>query len=862
MEYGLVALWLLTYLVLGAVGLPVAAALLGRLPDDGASLALPTSLAVVSVVALWLGRLAFDLRTLAAALLVLVVLSAASLRRADLDVDWPVVGETAAVFTAAFLFLVAVRAVDPAVHPLLGEKFLDFGLLKSLERSTTLPPEDMWFAGEPVAYYYGGHLTTALLMLLTDTAPNYAYNLALAGFYGTYVTAAYGLGGAVAAARGASRRLGGLAAAFLIGFASNLQPVSMQLLAALPRDVALTVAEAVVGSETAPKVVDGAGRFGYWGASRVIPGTINEFPLFAWLNGDLHGHMMSTTFLLLVAGLLFAYYRTPGTALRRRRLLLFGAVPPVGGFVGITNMWSFPSVFGLTALALLFSPSDPVSLLPGPLATRIPSVGDADSGDGGDAGFGDGGDGGDGPDPDHAAGLDPLPEVARILVAGGVAAVVQLLAAVVILPFLLSPQAPWEIAVVADRSSLGGLLIVHGTFVAISAVYLLSRSRLGADERLRAVGAAAALLVVTALLDAAAVGLVAPLLLGAWVLARRDADVGFETVLVAGATGLLLVPEFLYVQEQAGPGRMNTVFKTYSQVWHMWGVAAGGMAATLAADYEAQVPWAVAAGVLVTGAARLHDASWLLAVALGVLAVSVVRYGLTELDVAAAVGDGGPERPAPDRSLAVSGLLALLLVSTSIYGGLAVDAHFAGNSIYDQHQRVDDPTLNATAFVAESHATEAPAIFWMDNNIEGQPTIVTAAPGGYYWTPGAGKGASAPSSLTGIPTVVGWYHEIGYRGRAAFAERRDDVAVIYTGDRANQSRLLRQYDVQYVYYGPAERSRYGPLQDRDALAGGTTVHNLPGVTVHEEWDGVTLYRVDQSELPAPAANETAGSASA
>ncbi len=48
----------------------------------------------------------------------------------------------------------------------------------------------MWFAGEPVKYYYGGHLVTTLFAWLTATPPRFAYNLALAGFYATLVTAA------------------------------------------------------------------------------------------------------------------------------------------------------------------------------------------------------------------------------------------------------------------------------------------------------------------------------------------------------------------------------------------------------------------------------------------------------------------------------------------------------------------------------------------------------------------------------------------------------------------------------------------------------------------------------------------------
>ncbi len=38
-----------------------------------------------------------------------------------------------------------------------------------------------------------------------------------------------------------------------------------------------------------------------------------------------------------------------------------------------------------------------------------------------------------------------------------------------------------------------------------------------------------------------------------------------------------------------------------------------------------------------------------------------------------------------------------------------------------------------------------------------------------------------------------------------YDRRVDDVATIYTGEPAEQRRLLEAYDVRYVYVGPAER---------------------------------------------------------
>ncbi|PSP76925.1 hypothetical protein BRC81_11305 [Halobacteriales archaeon QS_1_68_20] len=750
MEYGLVVLWLATFFALGLVGLPLASVLCRPLADRGASVTLPLALSVVAVVALWVGRVSFGRPALAAGLVVLLGASAAAWRYGDAGPDPRIAGETAAVFAVAFLLLVAVRAVDPAVHPFAGEKFLDFGLLQSLLRAETLPPKDMWFAGEPVAYYYGGHLVSSLLTLLTGTAPAYAYNLALAGFYAMLVTAAFGLGGTLAAARGASRRVGGLFAAFLVGFASNLHTAGQLVLWVLPGGIAEPIARALAGSpDDAARLLAGPDGFHYFTPSRIIVdvldervySTINEFPLFSWLNGDLHAHMMVQPFLLVVAALLLSYYRTPEEAVRRRRGLVFGVVPLVGGLIAVVDTWTFPTVMGLTVLALLFAPSDPATLLPADLAARVREFADASR---------------------------AKAELARTGVAGVLGVGAEALAAVWALPFLLGPASTRSIGFFPPRSDLGELLVVHGAFLAVFAVYLVSRAPPLERDEWYQVGILVVGLLATAVVgNAAAVGLFGPLLVGGWALLRYGSreyrpvpGVGFETVLLVAGAGLVTIVEFAYVVEQAGPGRMNTVFKTYIQVWVLWGVAAGAMVAALVAD-----------------AFRGDRSAW-------------------------------PWGALPGRKAATAVGVGLLLASTSVYGGMALSDQFDGQN--GQYPAADDPTLNATRFVEEGHPGEAAAIRWLDDR-EGRPTIVTAAPGGYYWTPQDGRGASAPASLTGLPTVLGWYHEVGYRGSGPYQQRLADVETIYTGSAEEQAELLAKYDVEYVYVGPAERNRYGDV---------------------------------------------------
>jgi len=782
MEYGLVAGWLALYLVLLRAGQPVAARLL---PWHGSGLALPLALAVLWLVTFWAGHLALGP---AVWLGVAVLVGAALLLDVRSGADPVPDGylEAAAVFTVAFLFLVAVRAVDPAIVPGGGEKFLDFGLLKSLVRADALPAEDVWFAGRPFSYYYGGHLLAAALTRITGTAGPFAYNLALAGFYATLVTAVYGLAGQVAASRGASRRLGAALGAFFVGVAANLLAAGRLLVWLVPggERVAAALGAPVEGLAAGP------GEFSYWSASRVVADdpadfatytppnalTINEFPLFAWLNGDMHAHMMSTAFLVLVAGLCFAYYRTDADRVGRRRLLLLGAVPAVGGLVAVTNTWSFPSVAGLVLVTVVLAPAAPRSLLPAPVRSRL-GTGDGIRGEFRRAGVG-------------------------LLVAGGVLA----LGVVWSLPFWVTSVTSRTVAVFPDRSSLGELLVVHGLFLAVFAGYLYVRGADTLGTRRARLGAVAsvALVGVAAALDVAALGLVAPLVALGWLFARRPglpglaparADggaegdgnpdsgdsagaagggsrrPGFEAVLLVAGAGLVVLVEFVFIRENVG--RMNTVFKTYMQVWVLWSLAAGAALA------------------------------WLLA-RVGGWRGRTVRVGA-----------------------------ALLLVSASVYGGFALANHFTSEA---DIARTDDPTFDGLAYLDVRHPGEAPGVRWLDGR-EGRPTILTAAPGGYTWYPPEGDGASAPASLTGLPTVLGWFHEAQYRGEAAYSTRLRAVELLYSGAPNQQAVLAERYDLRYVYVGPAERARYD-----------VSVDERPWTEVARAFEDVTVYRVNASAL--------------
>ncbi|WP_435345533.1 DUF2298 domain-containing protein [Haloarchaeobius sp. HRN-SO-5] len=876
MEYGLVLLWFLCVGGLAVVAAPFTAFVFAPLSDRGGTLALPVSLAVLGLTSYWVGQVAFGWSALLVSMGLLSLGSGLVLYR-GLEPDWRSVGLGLGVFALGFGLVVAIRGADPGLYAGGGEKFLDFGLLKTLLRAQRLPPEDFWWSGDRVQYYYGGHLVAAQLTRLTGVAPRYAYNLALATFYGALVTAAFGLARSIAAERDLPEVAAGGLAVFFVGVASNLSTLARVVVWLLPASAKTPVDRNpnVPGPEAVrafgyewDRLALGPDSFHYWTASRVIPDTINEFPLFAFLNGDLHAHMMSTPLLLLAAAVGFAYWLTPAEDVCRRRAYLFACAPSLAALLALVNTWSFPSVAGLTTLAVLFADAHPTSLLPDAVRRRVePALGD------------------------RAAS-----EALRMLTAGGVGAAVGILGALLAFPFFLGATSGQHVAFLPGRSGVSGLLLVHGAFLLLSVAYLAPRlapdvdadlgfavplsvcallaaanavvgwipvpvglvaavgllavTQVDADDRgpaavlfvlavsvagvlmvtvgeslgnvgvywatlLVGVGAAvsdfddetrlvavagagfAVLAAAAVALDAAVLATVAPVLAAGWVTLRLGRRLGYETVLLVAAVGLVTLVEFVYVAERAGNGRFNTVFKFYMQVWVLWGTAAG------------------------------------------VMLVDVVARQWPDWSIGDRIDAGRPTGTSTLRRVVAVGLAVVLVSSLSIYGGLALTTHF-------EHENAD--TLDSKAWIAEERPDEYAAIEWLDER-EGRPVVLERPTTRHIY------GLNSPatplvtgvSSLTGLPTVAGWSHAADYHTDAGWQERMDAIDAVYDGSSEARADALAKYDVEYVYVGPHERQHYGAVDFADD----------PSLSVARSFGSVTVYEVDRSALPGESTNASA-----
>ena len=349
------------YLVLFAITwawAPAVRWLLPGLPDGGASVARPIGL-LATVWLAWfpasLGLVPFSTSLLASVVLVAMLAGwAVSLRRRLIDRHWlraMAVSELAGV--AAFAAIVWLHGFTPS---LVGtEKPMDIAFLSSSARAIAMPPPDPWFAGQPINYYYLGYVVLGSVSRLGGVAPTSAFTLGLATVFSMTLVAAGGV-----AFNAVRPRLGRRAAVAACAVAAFAVVVAGNLYAPL---ALIRNGRATLDAFWWDKAV-GIG----WRASRVVcdgprvlndcrpPSveTINEFPFFSVLLGDLHPHLMALPYTLVALALALGVASRADTTVRPPEIARLACSGALVGALYAMNSWDFPTYLTILAAAALF----------------------------------------------------------------------------------------------------------------------------------------------------------------------------------------------------------------------------------------------------------------------------------------------------------------------------------------------------------------------------------------------------------------------------------------------------------------------------------------------------------------------------
>lgn len=811
-----VLVWLVVLMLVGLAGWPLAALLFPDMPGRGYGLARGLGLLAVAYFCWLAASLRLWKYTAGAAWLSLALLFAIGWllfrwRRLEVRELWRrhrrEVLFSEAAFLAGFGVFLLLRLLNPDLwHPLRGgEKPMEFGFLNAILRSAWMPPYDPFFSDGYINYYYYGLFAVSTLIKLAGVRPSIGFNLLIPTLAGLTTSGAFVLGWTLtgrrrfgAAAAGFVALIGNLAGAFPIRGYGGLPEVAQALrsladghLQGSPAGILQGLARWIAGAPL-PLRTDW-----FWDASRAhgaYENTITEFPFFSFLFADLHPHVISLPFAILLIALLVSLVRSVKKGEAAGDLPLILALPVTAwvlGTMAVNNMWDFPVYLMLTTGALLLAHWAADARFAG---RRLPEAVLA-------AGLGAGLLG--------AAGLALYAPFFTYFQAfvhglGQVTYPTEANYYLGMFGFFLYPLAGltagmalarlwrwWQAE--SRRRAVPALpaesIIGHG------ALYLeeeldefyeaVSDGRLApASQGLAEMpetearppafrfsvwwAAGLAVPVVSAALLPLMYGrlnglqiltfiIIGELALGAlWLVTRHDLPIEERLSALLMLMGLLvcLGVEIVYVRDHLGGTyyRMNTIFKFYMQAWVLMGLGSAGVLAMVVRRLAGRAP-------------LLQGAWW----------------------------------------AGFSILLALSLVYPVFASYTRVHDRFP---VAPPIGTLDGQAYMGTAeYVWEGHpifmAPDYDAIRWLEEHIEGTPVILQA-PWEFYRANGVRIAWN-----TSFPTVINPLHENEQRYPELIPEREQDVHRIYSELDPNAVLpLLRQYHVGYIYVGPFERAVY------------------------------------------------------
>jgi len=364
----MLAFWAVS-LLLGAFALPPAFVLMRRLSGAGAGFSFPLGLVL-------LGYGYFILRVIGllphgqagyliafALFTILGVLVAVRDRRflPTLWTVWPSSAIAAGVFTVAFFGYVFVRSYQPDIAG--TEQPMDFMYLNATLTSPDYPPLDPWLAGERASYYYFGYLQIGVLTSISGVSASTGYNLGLAYVFAAATTGIVTLVSSFArwSFHRRTRRLALAAPLLAVTFLLLLGSLSagFEWAAAhgyhnrtllewfgvewlIPCGAGVT--ENCFSGDISPRTTAWYPTefWFWWRGTRIIPGTITEFPFFSFLLGDLHPHVMAIPLVLLSLGISAAVWRgrrALDVFAHRRSPLVGVLLAVVFGGLAFQNTW-------------------------------------------------------------------------------------------------------------------------------------------------------------------------------------------------------------------------------------------------------------------------------------------------------------------------------------------------------------------------------------------------------------------------------------------------------------------------------------------------------------------------------------------
>lgn len=281
-------------------------------------------------------------------------------------------------FFFVFLFWVYLIGFNPAAYG--TEKFMDYAFMQKMVTTTKLPPDDVWFAGKIINYYYGGQYYAAFVaktMIGGISKTEYSYNMMRALIPALMFAGVYGIADEMIKSRAKKKNVNfsktknrvriqffAVLSAVLAVFAGNGHYIIYGMLRPFINNTVASV------SYTWHQDID-VDSSSYWfpdatryiGYNPDIPNdkTIHEFPCYSFVLGDLHAHMINIIVVITIIALLYSFVKNRKLAGEKSKLYKCFGYPQIyvlgllWGLCNFTNYWDYIIYIVVIAITVLFT---------------------------------------------------------------------------------------------------------------------------------------------------------------------------------------------------------------------------------------------------------------------------------------------------------------------------------------------------------------------------------------------------------------------------------------------------------------------------------------------------------------------------
>ena len=307
------------------ITLPIAAKLFGGFGSGGFIMSQSISIVLISLF-VWtftymkIYMFNFIMVLIAAAIIGGISYGVPALRKSLKDkLSEPLFIERVVIEECAFFLILTLMCYFKGFNVMINgqEKYMDYGFIMSMLRNPFLPANDMWLAGQSINYYYFGQFMWALVIKITCIPPQVGYSIAMCSSTAIPFAMSFSLGimlNEAAVKYGLhNNTICKYFAGLLTGCAVSLWGNSHSFfydensigngLLDLFKSFGFNV------GNTTDFFYPNSTRYIGWNPEVMTNGgdfTIEEFPFYSYLVGDLHAHVISMMVSLLIAAVMLA----------------------------------------------------------------------------------------------------------------------------------------------------------------------------------------------------------------------------------------------------------------------------------------------------------------------------------------------------------------------------------------------------------------------------------------------------------------------------------------------------------------------------------------------------------------------------